>query len=203
MVPRYGSTRAVFGDVQRHQYMVRNLGIWGWIVIGLMDPLPNSVIHSSTWNNTTYYIIIMVGCTLVPLWNLFRCWFSMQYMRAMPSAHSIDHQLHGKGRRVTHLQWFGMIYNGSSTTFLIDTRLAFLAWDPHIVRCFDPFTYSSSRGCEFFLVMLKKIFSENSGNAAVQVPCFGPPGFIQPKESMVDSDFTNGDFTKAGGIMVI
>ena len=55
MVPRYESTRAVFGDVQRHQYMVGNLGIWGWSVLGLMDPLPNSVIHSSTWNHTTLY----------------------------------------------------------------------------------------------------------------------------------------------------
>lgn len=27
-----------------------------------------------------------------------------------------------------------------------------------------------SRGCEFFLVMLKKIFTENAGNAAVQEP---------------------------------
>ena len=41
-------------------------------------------------------------------------------------------------------------------------------------------SFNASRGCEFFLVMLKKIFSENSGNAAVQVPeILGEQGILR------------------------
>ena len=89
---------------------------------------------------------------------------------------SLGHKLDGKGQRATNLQWFHMIYNCSIwlaalSHFLLmpgSTSMFHSLVNHHVW----PFFWTS-RGCEFFLVMLKKIFTENAGNAAVQVRCQG------------------------------